>query len=436
MGSTLLRAMIFSAVFLPGFLIWAQVAGIAPVTMDEAFRAALSKNEIVGQSREKVFQADEQLSQAKSSIFPSLSFQATHLIQPEPSDPIAREFFPEEQTTANFNLKQPLFRGFREFAGIRVRRNNLSAEQDNRINTLLQLYQSVATSYLNVLSLEQDLKNLAEQKRIYGERIKELQARIRRGESNSTEALTAQSTEAALEAEMRIVESNLGSARENFRVLTSMPAHTELIDNSLQGKNDLPALKALQDYISQIENRPDVKAARERVEAAQEEIRVVRGAHWPTLDLQGNYYVKRPEGYLSDLKWDVQLQLTIPIYEGGVVLSQTREAASRNRERELELSQLRKQAEADITTLYGSLKNRQDQLQALQRSAELSEKNYQVLQRDFRRGLSRSIDVQLALTEFRVARRSFDQARFAARLDWIRLQIASAQFPEALAKEL
>ncbi|MFN8790428.1 MAG: TolC family protein [Bdellovibrionales bacterium] len=408
----------------------------AAVTLDEAFRSALSQNEVVGQARERVFQADEQYTQARGAIFPTLSFQASHLIQPQPENLIAREIFPEEQTTTNLNLRQPLFRGFREFAGVRQRRRVLTAEQQNRVNTLLELYQSVATSYLNVLSFEQDLKNLAEQRKIYNERIRELQARIRRGESNSSEALTAQSTEAALEAEMRIVETNLASARENFKLVTTLPADTKLMDRSVEGRKSLPTLKPLEDYLSRIENRPDVKAARDRLEAAQEEIRVARGAHWPTLDLQGNYYFQRPPGFLNEIRWDVQLNLSFPLYEGGTVLSQTREAASRNRDRELELSRLRRQAEADVKSLYESLKNRSDQLAALERSSELAEKNYQVLQRDFRRGLSRSIDVQLALTEFRIARRSYDQARFAAQLDWIRLQLASAAFPEALEKEL
>lgn len=418
------------------FLSLLPIQSLFATTLDEAFQAALSKNEVVGQSRERVYQADQQLRQATGSVLPSLLFEATYLRQPELDVPLADEFSPEEQTTANFKLTQPLFRGFREFAGIRQRRNTLSAEQQNRVRTLLELYQSVATSYLTVLSLEQDLKNLQEQKKIYGDRISLLQARIRRGESNSTEALTARSTEAVLEAEMKIVESKLVSARENLRLLTTLPIDSKLVDASMQSRSEFPALKPLKEYLDQIEQRPDVKTARELHEATQEEVRVVRGGHWPTLDLIGNYYVERPEGLLSDLKWDVQLKFVFPIYEGGIVQSRTREASSKSRAQELELNRIRRQAEADITSLYEGLKNRSEQLAALQRASELAEENYQVLQRDFRRGLSKSIDVQLGLTEFRQARRSYDQARFEARLDFIKLQIASAQFPAALAKEL
>jgi outer membrane protein len=397
-----------SAFILTGTLVIQFAHGL---TLDEAFQGALQKNESVGRTNEHLIQTQEQLSQAKSTVYPDLSFNATYLVQPEPKDAVAQQFFQEEQTTANFTLKQPLFRGFREFAGIRQ-------------------------SYLDVLALEQDLKNLAEQKKIYGDRIKDLLARTRRGESSSTEALTAQSTEAALDAEMKITESKLQSARENFKFLTALPTDSALSDAALEKKSDTFTLKPLEEYLSRIEERPDIKSARERVEATQEEIKIARGGHLPSLDLLGNYYVHRSEGYLSDMKWDVQLKLTFPLFEGGMVLSQTREAASKNRERELELSQLRRQAEANIKSLYAGLKNRSDQLAALQKSSDLSERTYKVLQSESRRGLSRSIDVQLALTEFRIARRGYDQARYAAQLDWIRLQIATAQFPAALAKEL
>ncbi len=418
------------------FLALKALGSTPALTLEQALQSALSRNETVSQSREQVNQAEEQFKQARSSVFPSLSFNATHFVQPQPEDPIARQFFPEEQTTANFSLNQPLFRGFREFAGIRQRERNLSATRQNRISQLMDLYLNVAVRYLDILSLEQDIRNLQEQKKIYSDRVNELKARSRRGESRSTESLTAESTLAALEAETRIVESNLLTARENFSFLTDLPRDSVLADTNLQVQTEAARLRPLAEYLQEIENRPDVAQAREQLQAAQEEIKVVRGEHWPTLDLTGNYYVKRPASYLSDLKWDVQLQLTLPLYEGGRIQSQTREALSRRYAQELELKKLRRQAEADIRSLYEILKNRADQIKALERSAQLSERNYKILLNESRRGLSRNVDVQLALTEFRVARRSYDQARFAGLLDRIRLQVATAQIPPVLKKEL
>lgn len=413
------------------FVILLSVSARA-VTVDEAYTSALSKNETVGQSREQIVQAEERLDQARGAIYPNVSLNAAHQLQPKPSDPIAAQFFPETQTTASLSATQPLFRGFREFAALRQREHMVGAEKQTRVGLLLSLYERVAASHVDVLALEQDLKNLAEQRTITGQRVKDLQARTRRGESSATEALTAQATEAAVEAEIKMIEARLKAAREHFAFLTGLPVGTRLTD--VEPKKT--PTKKIDEYLARIDERPDVKAARERVSASEEEVSILKGGHWPSLDVVGNYYLKRPEGFLSDIKWDVQFRFTLPLFEGGTRVSQTQEASSRNREAELELSRVRRQAAAEIRSLYENHQARVGQLEALKRSSELAEKNYQTLQRDFRRGLTRSIDVQLGLTEYRVMRRTYDSARYQARLDSIRLEAAAAILPDAIAKEL
>lgn len=401
----------------------------AATSIDEAVQSALQKNEVVGQSRELVKQAEEQLSQAQSAPLPTLFLNGSHTIQPQPADPIARAFFPEKQTTTNFTLNQPLFRGAREFAGLRQRKNLLAAQKEQQIFALAQLYESVATFYLDVISLEQDLKNLNDQREIYGARIKDLQSRTRSGEARSTETLTAQASEAALEAETQVVQAKLKIARENFSLQTGLSSQSELRDESLE---KLPEVGSLSNYLDKVELRADVKSALQKVKATEEEVKIAKGTYWPTLDFVGNYYLQRPDGILQDINWDVQFKLAFPIFEGGLRLSQTREASSRQSQAELELSRVRRTAITEIKNLHEGLKMKALQLAALKRSTELSQKNYQVMQRDFRRGLIRNSEVQLALTEFGVSRRAFDQAKFQIKLDKIRLEIAAAHFPSVL----
>jgi outer membrane protein TolC len=105
-------------------------------------------------------------------------------------------------------------------------------------------------------------------------------------------------------------------------------------------------------------------------------------------------------------------------------------------EKDLLLNQTRRKAEAEIKSLYDSLKMRVDQLKALKLASDLSEKNYQTLLRDSHRGLARSLDVQIGLTEYRNAKRNYDQARYQARLERIKLELASAQIPPVLSKEM
>lgn len=414
------------ALFL-GSLLWIHPVGA--VNFLQSYQAALQQSENMAQKHEEVVQAKEQIRQARGAVMPNLAANASHFRQPLPSDPIARQFSPETQTTARLTLTQPIFRGFSEFAALNQTRSSFEAREQLKIFSKVQLYQDMAVNYFDILALEQDLKNLREQVDLYNQRVKDLQARTRRGESNVTEALTAQSTQASLEAEIQLVSGQLAAARERYAFLTGLPANSSLEDNTIEGQNPMPALKTVDDYLARVEMRPDIQAALKQAKAADSAVTVARGGHWPTVDAVGNYYLKRPNNFLSDIDWDVEVRLSLPIFEGGARQSQVREASSKKSVSELELKKLRRQAQQDIRSLYESLKVRLNQVSALEKTVGLAEKNYKVLQREFRNGLVRSIDAQVALTEFRTARRTYDRARYAAKVDLISLEAASYILP-------
>lgn len=394
-----------------------------------AFQSALQNSEKVAQSQESVVQAEEQISQARGTILPKLSINASHIRQDQPTDAFARSFSPAAQDSARVTMEQPIFHGLSEFAAFRQRKNNLEAQKFNKTMARIQLYQDVASNYFNILSLEQDLKNLKEQLDLYQDRVSDLQKRAKRGESNVTEALTAQSTQASLEAEVQLVSGKLIAAREQFAFYTALDPKTPIDDVSKDGKEITSTLKDIQTYLARVEERPDVQGARAMLKAAEEEVRVARGGHWPSIDAVGNYHLKRPVAFLDDIKWDVELRLKFPIFEGGTRQSQVREASSKKHVQDLELTRLRRQAVQQIRSLYESLKVRMNQVSALEKTVALSEKNYKVLQKEFKNGLVRSIDAQVALTEFRVARRTYDQARYAAQVDLVSLEAAAFMVP-------
>lgn len=417
--------MIFRKILLACCLLYTSHSQSAPLlTLEQSFKAALEKSESVGQSGAQLEQARQRVSRLKGGLLPDVSFNANYTVQQKPKDPIAQQFSPAEQTTAQFTAVQPIFRGLREFAGLSQQKRLVTAQEALQSLATQELYQRVASSQLQVLSLEQDLRNLEQQVDIYGKRVSELRGRARRGESSSSEMLSAESTQNALQADLRLVQGQLKVAREAFHSLTGLPRESALADPALS----LSAGK-LDDYLARIGQRPDVQAAIARSEAGGYGMSIARGAHFPTLDAVGNYYLKRP-GFLSETKWDVQFRLAVPLFAGGATQAQVREAAAANMEGELELARVRRLADEEIRSLHESLRSRLEQIALLRKSAELAEKNVDTSQREFRRGLIRSVDVQQALGEYRVVRRSLDQARFSAQLERLRLEIAAGMTPQ------
>jgi len=394
------------------------------LTLDEYFAQALVRSEVVATQSELILQAEERYRQAKSTLRPTLDGVASYTwLDKGARDTTAN---PTRQPHARLTATQPLFRGFREFASMRQTQALIGAQGEDYRQARTQLFKDVAQNFYDVLALEQDLKNFDEQINLNLQREKELQDRVRIGRSRTGETLAVQTTISTLRAQVEQLQAQLAAAREAFAFLSVLPADTPLRDTET-----LPAsLDTLETYLARLELRPDVKAAQQRLTAAQENISVARGARQPSLDLNANRYLER-KGSLEGVDWDVQLALTIPLYSGGIRQSQVREAVSLSTQAELGASQVRRQAEQEIRSLHQSVVYDRSQLAALEKATEAARKNYEVQRRDYRLGLVTNLDVLQALTLFQDNQRALDRARYTAKLDYLRLEAAAVRRPVA-----
>lgn len=395
------------------------------LTLDEYFAAALKRSEVVATQGELIRQAEEHYKQANSALRPTVNGVASYTRQdPIPAGELSTSTSPNRQSLAKLTATQPLFRGFREFAALRQTKALLGAQDQDYRNARAQLFMDVTQNFYTVLSIEQDLKNFGEEINQNIDREKELNSRVRIGRSRIGEVLSVQSTISTLRAQVEQLQGQLGTAREAFAFLSGLASTTLLRDTE-----DLPAnLEPLDDYLARLELRPDVIAGRQRLSAARENTKVARGAHLPSLDLNANRYLERT-GNLKDSTWDVGIALTVPIYAGGLLQSKVSEAVSQRTQAELSASQVSRQAEQEIRSIYQSVVFDRSQLDALEKATESARKNYEAQRRDYRLGLVTNLDVLQALTAFQENQRALDRARYTSKLDYLKLQAAAVRRP-------
>ncbi len=400
----------------------AHPARAEALTLDDYFAAALQRSEVVATQSELIRQAEERYTQARAAVLPKIDGVGSYTRQ----DTGARDTtqYPTRSTLARVTATQPLFRGFREFAAIRQSRALIGAQTEEYLNARLQLFRDVLQNFYEVLALEQDLENLAEQIDQNLERQKELNARVRIGRSRIGEVLTVQSTISTLRARVEQLRAELATARDVFAFLSGLPAATPLRDTEAVPAQPAP----LAEYLERLEVRPDVKAAQQRFQAARENIAVTRGAHLPSLDLNANRYLER-DGNLEDVEWDVQLALTLPLYAGGSVQSQVREALSQSTQAELEANRVRRLADQEIRSFHQIAVLDHSQLAALERATDAARRNYEAQRRDYRLGLVTNLDVLQALTTFQENQQALDRARYTAKANYLRLQAAAVRRP-------
>lgn len=398
------------------------VARAGDLTLDDYFAAALRRSEVVASQAELIRQAEERYVQAKAAVRPRVdgvgAYTRTDTGARDASD------FPTRQTLARLTATQPLFRGFREFAAIRQSQALIGAQTEDYLNARVQLFRDVVQNFYEVLALEQDLRNYAEQIGQNREREKELQGRVRIGRSRIGEVLTVQSTISTLRARVEQLRAELATARDVFAFLSGLPAQTPLLDTETLPERPAP----LEEYLERVAARPDVKAAEGRFQAAQENVAVARGARLPSVDLNANHYLER-DGTLEDVDWDVQLALTVPLYAGGGLQSQLREALSQSTQAELDANRVRRLADQEIRSFHQIAVLDRSQLEALQRSTDAARKNYETQRRDYRLGLVTNLDVLQALTAFQENQRALDRARYMAKLNHLRLEAAAVRRP-------
>ena len=286
----------------------------------------------------------------------------------------------------------------------------------------MQLFVDVTQSFYEVLSRQADARNYRSEIEANEERRGELLALKRVARARAAEIATVEAAIATLEASSANTRGLLDAARETLSFLTGLPPGVELIDDQVRPT----AVPALDFWLARVEDRPDLRQARSNVDASEENIEAARAARRPSLDLSANYYFRRP-GISEDINWDVQLSISQPLFTGGLVQAQVREAMSQRRANEITLEQARDTAQRDVRSLYRTLRANLDQVARLDRAVELTQRNYELLRKDNRAGLATNLDVLQALANVYQTRRAWDVASYAVKNNYERLRAISAQ---------
>ena len=424
------RKAILLALLLHVFTVHGGAVAADALTLDGYYAAALQRSESTAIQLEQVHQAEERLQQADATFWPTINGVATYTWQePLPTGSPETPSTLQRQNLSRIAISQPLFRGMAEYAALRQSRNLLTAEELGFRHARVLLYKDVVQNFYNILALEGDIATYNEEIRLNRERESEIRSRVRIGRSRESELLNLQSTISTLLATVEQLRGQLFVAREALAFLSGLDAATPLT-----GTASTPdKLDPLQSYLEGIGHRPDVLAAQQRLHAAAEGMRVARGGHLPSLDLNANYYLERP-GYLNESEWDLQLAVKVPLFAGGSVQSKVREAGSQRNQAELSQTQILRQAEREVRATYQSVSLALLQIRALHNASEAARKSYEAQKREYSLGLVSNLDVIQSLTTYQQNRRALARASLDASSGYLQLLAAAARLPALDAK--
>jgi outer membrane protein len=232
------------------------------------------------------------------------------------------------------------------------------------------------------------------------------------------------------EAQQHIAESQrqqslitLQEAEKIFEFYTARKAQEIILDKNI------PELQGnLEAYVQKMRTRPDLLASLQATKVANRQIDIARGGHYPQLDLTSNYYFDRT-GILASSDWDIGLAVVIPLFQGGSVQAQVREAVEGKRIAELENSQTQRAAERDLRINYQNIQNILEQLKSLQEALKKAEEVYRLNKKDYSFGLVTNLDVLQSLNVYIETKRSYDGLVSVAHMNFKNLEALTGVVP-------
>lgn len=386
------------------------------------------ENDATFQSAIAEFEASQyNIEIAKSALKPQLSATAQ-----------ATENRTHTNTTTNSNSNQ----SFGINAGIAVydRRNflNLDQAQLNYEISQLQFENAkqdliirLAEAYFGLLSAEDQYQVANTQSAAIKSQLDQAQQRLDVGLGTRTDLLEAQARYQQSQADLIRTQNQIDINNEliqeitgesNIALINLTEDTTKLLDSDERGS----WLK-----ISQEQNT-GVRIAELRERLAELELAKQKAQRLPTvrLDADHNWNSENLQTGEKNETSRVNLLLNLPIYQGGALRAQQRQAHA-NLKSAAELStQAKREAKTLTSSAYLSVISTQQQVLALKQAVTAGENALQARSESFRAGLDTNIDVLNAQRDLAETQRQWAQARYDLLLQRLQLERAAGTLSE------
>ena len=304
--------------------------------------------------------------------------------------------------SASLSVSQPLFQGFRTQAGTAQAKANVQAQRARLQVSEQQVIQDAATAYLDVLRDTAVVELRTNNVQVLTRQLEATQDRFRVGEITRTDVAQAEARLSASVSARILAEGNLQKSRAAYVNAIGRPPENLVPTDSLGAlPNSVDAA-----LITASENNPNLVSAIYTAEAAQENIKSVRGELLPSLSLDGQ--LAKGWDTIADRSTSqsasARLALTVPLYQGGVTYARLRQAKHTAGQRRLEADQARLDARESATSAWEAYQSARASIASIETQIIASEIALEGVQREAEVGARTVLDVLDAEQELLDAR--------------------------------
>ncbi len=376
-------------------------------TLQDALVRTYQTNPQLNAERARQRGTDENVPQALSGYRPQLVASLSAGLQ------AVRNILPDN-TVQSANLKpwtigltvtQVLFNGYRTANNVRVAEFQVKSGREALRNTEQGVFLDAVTAYMNVMANYA----LYESQRTNVQVLREIQATTKRrldaGDVTPTDTAQAESRLSRGLADLNAAEVALAISKEIYTQVVGV-APTALTAASPVDRMIPPTQLASIDAASH--EHPAVLGAGYDVDVAQTAIKLAESALLPQVAVQGSVSRQvQNDPTLSVQKEDqasVVGQINVPIYDGGMAASQTRQAKEVTSQSRLVFEQVRNQSRTAVVSAWVSNEGTKIAVRASESEVKAAEVALQGVRREAQGGQRTTIDVLNAQQDLTNAR--------------------------------
>jgi outer membrane protein len=298
----------------------AAAPGIAGAdTLRAAMADAYISSPLLEQNRFLLRIDDEGVAQAVAQLRPTLSFVAS----------TNRDLVADTTTgTASLVAEWVLYAGNSRRLGIEAARETVLAARQGLVSVEQQVLLDAVTAYLNVWRDLQVVNVREANVRVVTQQLRAARDRFEVGEDTRTDVAQAEARLAQARSALAAAHGQLQISRELFAL--AVGRHP----GSLSGPGALPGLprsEAEADGLAR-QNSPSILRLQHEVRATEIALEIARAAYRPTISLDGSVSntFQAPNPAFEGEGASIGLTLRQPIYRGGQLASQERQALAQS----------------------------------------------------------------------------------------------------------
>ena len=405
------------------------------ITLLDAYHRAVDYDAGLQMSRSQKAAALEILPQSRAALTPALSFaaQRSRMFQH------TQDKDTYDTSGYSLNLQAPLFHWDRIVALDMAKKKILQAEVDYSLAEQDMLMR-VAKSYFGVLSAQENWQLAQTEEKAFSRQLQLTEENFKVGAAIVTDLEEARAGYDGALAQVIAAQNAVDESQESLAQVIGYEKDNEpytVVPLQVNIPLQPPNPEKVSAWVNSAQrNNLDLNRARLEVALAGDGLRHARSGDWPMVDLQASRVYA--DSNAAPTPWlggttetdSITVQLNLPLFQGGEVRSQVRQAAHTQSAAERGLEQSERKILANVRNSFRRVQTDIAQVRAFEKALTSSESNLNTTRESQAAGLRTMVDALNAARDFFRAKRALADARYRYILDTLALKQAVGSVSE------